>query len=745
MLTTKKLRKSLVFVIIVALLLGQSIISYAAPAENADADIAPLALDESKPTIYVDYLGVDEGAGPPSVPRPSPGFTEESLIDKSTEPNTAICPVFWVGVRVDNLRDVEFLKEEGLRNLEIAFDYNPEFVKPCDVLDSTVSSTAPIDKDKWMQLINDANFSDTGLTKDGKNDIWKSSDYELTSYSAFEANPDTEPDREYEAPSGWKTQFVSIQKKDNDKTTNRFFGVDDISDHNLLKIPFRLVNTPDDGGKPLAFRLSLGPSSLVMAVGDSGSESYQWEKNTRMPEDSHNLKDTFQFAGQLNIFKADSDVDEMTEFAVSYPTADSTEENKTYEAAQLYSGDAQSAEQATKFLPDTKEYYITVPSHAKEVKLDMSSFKTAPVVKRWDYDATGGTQPNIESVTTAEDTSIAGNWSAVVSLKGSGADYTDTISITINDGIEGVEPTEYKVHVKKEASEEPPGEARIELAPGNSPYGMIAKMADADKKAAAKAYFDENYLFEADNLPDERIANYKYWSYAWGDVERGMTELPVGTDMEKWAAEHPEENADMTFINYDKDESAVFAYIYDGFVDPGVKIIDSNNKEIVPSETTPIKRTIKYDVMPGMGSASFNGEVTKFEETVDLTGADGENVISFSGIHVKPGIYSIEYSYVDSNNRQCKVKRPLIVLARLGDINLDENVTSADANAISQERYIWESQGLGTDAFARLCMYRIADTNLDTQITFADGNGILQETFVQLAYYVPTTLAPATN
>lgn len=679
MLTTKKLRKSLVFVIIVALLLGQSIISYAAPAENADADIAPLALDESKPTIYVDYLGVDEGAGPPSVPRPSPGFTEESLIDKSTEPNTAICPVFWVGVRVDNLRDVEFLKEEGLRNLEIAFDYNPEFVKPCDVLDSTVSSTAAVDKDKWMQLINDANFSDTGLTQDGKNDIWKSSDYKLTTYSAFEANPDTEPDREYEAPSGWKTQFVSIQKKDNDKTTNRFFGVDDISDHYLLKIPFRLVNAPDDGGKPLAFRLSLGPSSLVMTVGDSGYESYQWEKNTRMPDDSHNLKDTFQFAGQLNIFKADSDVDEMTEFAVSYPTADSTEENKTYEAAQLYSGDAQSAEQATKFLPGTYEYYITVPSHAKEVKLDMSSFETAPVVKRWDYDATGGTQPNIESVTAAEDTSIAGNWSAVVSLKGSGADYTDTISITINDGIEGVEPNEYKVHVKKEASEEPPtGEARIELAPGNSPYGLIERMGEKyytgdgepwseEKIAKAKEEFDKGNKFADGYVPDGGDAGVTYTPKAWvGDSLAGK-----------------DDDISSPEINMDRNSTALFIYNRTAFADAGFVAYDSRGNKVEDEKVT---RSIKVDVMPSASLSSLKDSAVPSDPEPIVINQTANNglITDLSKLNIRPGVYTMTYSFTDpvKGTDVITIERKVVVVWQNGDADLSTIRNGTDADII---------------------------------------------------------------
>lgn len=680
----------------------------------------------TKAQLHMDYLGLvgNSGAeGPKTEAQEKPGFETKDL--ETTK-------MFWVGVRVSDLTAAGFLKDGGAHDLEIAIEYDPEYVLPCDSFSSPHKKEADISATDWMEIVKKYNFAEG----DSKY-TWNSNYYSMATGSAPTARPIESEGRENEIVSGWRTQYVLITKTADvsNAATNRFYNVADNEDYYIIRLPFVLKNAPaaDVTAKPDVMRMALGPVSFVMTSGVGGTaddtQTYAWEATTRT-DDTHNLKTYFDYYGDLNIFTA-ADGDTLTSLTVEYKTTDEDDKEVT-ETAQFY----KDKEQTSKISFDTgvKEYYIEVPFDTDKLTVNMAQLTAAPVVERYDFGADTDTA-TIDKVTPTENASVKGKWSAEVALSGTGEDdYKDTVRIGVNS--ESESPTVYLIHVKR-VNDEPAGEAKIILYPGNSPYGLIERMAeeyhgadgawDAEKIAEAKKEFDKNNRFVEGYVPDGGDTSVVYTQIAWGDTDIGMVELPLGSDISKWNADN---EGQYGFVNHDKDSSMLVAFIGMAFKDPGFTILDKYGKEVENlvadgEDGDTVVRTVYYKKMSSMGMSDYyTAEQTQTSSNVVGNNDDGFVVADdlFESVFAKPGICRIEYSY---NGGEAVASRTLLILPQVGDVNFNTIPNNNDANQIKQNAHIMGSLP-ESDFDDRLIEYRVADVSMNGIANNNDANAIKQ-------------------
>lgn len=274
---------------------------------------------------------------------------------------------------------------------------------------------------------------------------------------------------------------------------------------------------------------------------------------------------------------------------------------------------------------------------------------------------------------------------------------------------------EYKIHVRQLLKPE------IKLNYGNSPYGCIEKMSgwDEDKKAKAKADFDDDYIFTAENTPDGCLSGVKYTPQAWGDPG-SMEEVIPGTDLEQWKLDNP---GKMPYVNYDKDPYAIFGQLRKNLDDVGLKVVDSLGKEKTVSAEDKVIREMSIDNMTGTGIAGFSSGVNKeIVNIMPLAGGSNENQIELAQYRVRPGIYTIKYKYTDQNNVNIEYSRQVIILPRLGDVDMDTYIAVGDSKLIATDssRPLPSESTLGLETQGRLFKYRVADVDHDTYIAVGD-------------------------
>ena len=223
----------------------------------------------------------------------------------------------------------------------------------------------------------------------------------------------------------------------------------------------------------------------------------------------------------------------------------------------------------------------------------------------------------------------------------------------------------YTFHIKRLTKE-------LKVAYGNTPYGRIMNdnTSTQEQKVAAKALFDSNLSY--------RNANYN--SKAWNIYGDSGVEVKKGTAL-----------SENQYINYDKDETAIIVFSGDSFTDPGVTLYDRGDI-VEPTPQNPIKRTITYETVDSLKYSFWNIAVQKTDEK-NLTGADGENVIDIlKNNYVKPGIYTIDYTYEPDGERPLIARRYMIVLPKEQskspyqyDINMDNYVNALDVFVYDRE------------------------------------------------------------
>lgn len=182
-------------------------------------------------TLSVNFMG--RGSTPNDASPGKAGFSKDDV--NLTNPLE-----FWVGIGVENVNDLP-LFTDGVYSLDVAFEYDPNYVKP--YWDKTTASSTA--EQSWNDELVKGNLSSTG----DSSAWWDDTQYEIT--SVRECDIDTAlNDREnsteaaQRALDGWKMCYVGVVFKGD--SLLRFKDLASNSKQYLLKLPFVLLSAPDE-------------------------------------------------------------------------------------------------------------------------------------------------------------------------------------------------------------------------------------------------------------------------------------------------------------------------------------------------------------------------------------------------------------------------------------------------------------------------------------------------------------------
>lgn len=257
----------------------------------------------------------------------------------------------------------------------------------------------------------------------------------------------------------------------------------------------------------------------------------------------------------------------------------------------------------------------------------------------------------------------------------------------------------------------------VTMLPGNSPYGLIESsdnIAEADK-SAAKTAFSANYTYDPAYTPDKAVKTYntKYYTDAW------------------------------TGTNYDENPYALFVYSGTNFVDPGFKDLkDMDGNAVTASD---VKRTIeKVNTLTG-GITNIADLQTATQQDIAITNTGEQCLITeLAALTIRPGVYTLKYTFTDADGSSASFTRPIIVLSRKGDVNLDRTTDTTDADMLYQRlnNDFYKDIISGTDDWTQLYAYRIGDATEDRNVNSVDANAALNIGGSMTQYYeeLPDTL-----
>ena len=252
----------------------------------------------------------------------------------------------------------------------------------------------------------------------------------------------------------------------------------------------------------------------------------------------------------------------------------------------------------------------------------------------------------------------------------------------------------------------------VDIKPGNSPYGLIESSDNITDKSTAKDLFSKNHTYDAAYTPNKAVNTYdtKYYTDAWDGV------------------------------NYDENPYTLFVYNGQTFVDPGFKNLKDMDGNTVSAEN--VTRTIEVQTVNV--PTNVTDIMTTTSQTVTVANTGASCVISeLASLNIRPGVYTLKYTFTDTDNTTRLFTRPVVVLANKGDINLDRTVDSNDADMLYQRM----NNGFYTDIinsadeWAKIYAYRVADVTEDRNVNSIDANALLNITPTPYYESLPTTVS----
>lgn len=598
--------------------------------------------------MYVDFMG--RGSTPATE---SPGKARLSKDDVGNE--------FWVGVAVDKVHDLT-LFTDGVYSLEVAFEYNPDFLEP-------YTATSDPDAD-WLTALTDGN-----LSTDGNNSLWwNSSQYEII--SVRDTDLDTTTDRENKdllsSRSNWRMCTVCVTFKDGITFENtRFQGLTEESKQYLLKLPFKLKKVPADGDadqNPTVLSLVRGPETLDIGSGQQGKEPYSaWEATVTDPDDATNMKTLFTFGGDISLFDAGASITGIV--PVKTKTGDETEDTTyTLSTSKLL--------QSEGFDSEKTEYYLSVPNETEKLKLNITS-SDAPTVKA------NGTSVNANSgsnqIYVTDEFALA-ELNKDTANGGEGDGFNNTV--TVESG-----GKTYTIHIRRLLK------PKIELNYGNSPYGRIMQDTSlvaagddaqtAQNQADAKLAFDTTKKYKS---PEDETRTIKYWADEY-------------------------DKDDYIYFKVLKTVSDSTADLKDTvLVDPGFKAYNSLGEEIQADNIT---RTITVRKFTNSIYLK-DGEAGVSTVTYTHTGAENFTEITNSS-KIVPDIYDMNYTFNDYDSTPVTFTRKIAITYQLGDVDLSRAINSNDTLAMRNQ--VTHAQNISDLPFY---VKRIADVDLSDALNSND-------------------------
>lgn len=595
-----------------------------------DPYLISTAEDEGEATIrnlYVDFMGVGD----------SPGAGKKSGNLNSTNINNT----FWVGVAVDKVNDLN-LFTEGIYSLELAFEYDPNFVRP-DIKDSSGSTTGTdIEKDdRWNAKIAGVNI---GSETDK---IWNSN---YTSIAVYDTDVDPNTDRANKdlltERQNWKMCTVSVTLTAQDVENLSFKGLSSPDKQYLLKLPFTLVGAPAEGAadpNPIVLSLIRGPETFDIGSGSNGEfPNAKWNE-TENQGALNNLKTYFSFAGDVRLFGESTSIEDITPFRMVPKLDDSgnpVEENgeivKVEEEYKLSYDNTLSEED---FNPEVDTYYLSISNDPNNLQLRIKT-DSQPYIY-----LNGSTTPIVtSSVTGGFVTAEIPLRELDVSTKDQDNGFNNTISIR---GDPNSQDSLYTIFVRRLLK------PKIVLKYGNSPVGQIRKddieyPTVADKEAAINA-FNSSLNFN----------DFTYYEEAWSSYNTFDNGNPY---------------------NGDKDEFSIFIYQRQPFKDPGFILYDCFGDEADANE-----------VSLSLSMTSFKGGMPQYTDedspnVINEEGNGSEYIFkNFTNYNIRPDVYTIKYNYNDTvTHSSATAIRKVIAISRLGDARIDANniVNNLDASLV---------------------------------------------------------------
>ena len=666
----------------------------------------PVYAGSEKPTIHVKFMGISKNnEGPADSAKEIPKIEDKD-----------VGKIFWVGVSLSNLSKVDYIKTHGVFGTEIGFEYDPKYVEPCsDLPDGELGGAQADSEEAWLKTVQKFNETDR---------IWAKADYEIEASSSIKSTDPSQADgREEDVMPGWKMSFVKIEKKDGATGDSKFKGISDNDEHFILKIPFKIKSVPVGPDKPISFKLARGPETLGLYTGEDENSPYQyWEKEDRtVPE--VNLKNTFDFGGDINIFTGTAveppiGGDKISTMTVKRNYHDAKEDKDKEENVKLHDAVFPAAEPLTEkvFDPAVKKYYIQVKHDTKSIDFTTGGSTAAPTAKL-NYKLTPAVADEKSYVAAATGTEKEYRITVpIADLKDVKMDTETGFNNVLTISAEG---ESYEIYIRKLV------EPKIILNYGNSPYGCIERMSawDEAKKAKARADFDDDYKFTAENTPDGCVTGVKYTPQAWGNPNT-MTEVSPGTDLEKWKLNNPEKTP---YINYDKDPSIVFAQMSQDIIDRGVTLKDSLDRIVPLNLTNKVVREVYYDQMKTAGIRGFKENVLENQKIVgELDGTQENNVIKMKSVRGRAGLSKIIYKYVDITGTEATAVRCMTILPKLGDVDMNGYVNPVDATLVnkSSKSPLPSEQTVGLEVQGRIFKYRVVDVDKNLYINPVDATSI---------------------
>lgn len=606
-------------------------------------------------TLSVDFMG--RGSSPQEL---SPGSARLTADDIGKE--------FWVGVAVDNVSDLP-LFTDGIYSLELAFEYNPDFVTPY--------FTSNAAEAEWVAALESGN-----LAAVNNSTWWNSEQYEIISVA--ETDIDTVTDREnadvmaQRKADGWKMCTVCVTLKSGASFAGaRFKDLADSEKQYLLKLPFKLNSVPAGDAvdtNPRVLSIVRGPETLDIGSGETGTEPYSaWEATVTDPDDATNMKTLFEFSGDISLFDSGGSVEDIVpvEIETDEETGDTTETMHTLSTTKDLTLDG--------FKAETLDYYLSVPNETEKLKFKITSSELPTVIAN--TASVAATLTSTDKLYETDEFDLA-ELDKTVEADG----YNNTVTVTAGD-------TTYTLHIRRLLK------PKIVLNYGNSPYGEIMKadnIAEEDKQAAKEA-FNAGNKFTSVYLPTGCTIKL-YSPKAWG----GSTE---------------------SGINLDRDEYSIFIYNKKSFKDPGFVATNSLG-EVVDAEE--ITRSISVKKMSSNSTSGMkDSKVT--DDIVTVTNVASEYTFTeLVTSSVRPGIYNMEYSFVDSLTEETVTQtRKVVLLWTLGDADLSTLRNAADASTITGYVKGSSSPTSGVDTTsANIYIYRILDVDRSGIVNAADASTV---------------------
>ncbi len=625
----------------------------------------PVYAGSEKPTIHVKFMGISKNnEGPADSAKEIPKIEDKD-----------VGKIFWVGVSLSNLSKVDYIKTHGVFGTEIGFEYDPKYVEPCsDLPDGELGGAQADSEEAWLKTIQKFNETDG---------MWAKADYEIELSSSIKSTDPSQADgREEDVMPGWKMSFVKIEKKDGATGNSKFKGISDNDEHFILKIPFKIKSVPVGPDKPISFKLARGPETLGLYTGEDENSPYQyWEKEDRtVPE--VNLKNTFDFGGDINIFTGTAveppiGGDKISTMTVKRNYHDAKEDKDKEENVKLHDAVFPAAEPLTEkvFDPAVKKYYIQVKHDTKSIDFTTGGSTAAPTAKL-NYKLTPAVADEKSYVAAATGTEKEYRITVpIADLKDVKMDTETGFNNVLTISAEG---ESYEIYIRKLV------EPKIILNYGNSPYGEIMKDDTIVDKEAAKAEFDRTFIFS------KVTPNLSYFDAAWKDYGN---------------------------YNGDKDDTAIFIYQRKKFKDPGFKAYNSLG-EIINSDKIRIKFSfIKFSARSiPLYSTKDNPE----EVIVEVNGEDGGNIFEQSySVNVRPDVYNMNYKFIDDiTGEEINRERKVIFISVVGDAVIDANdvVNNNDAAAIITNVMYFAGGGNS------LYKYRIVDAVIDANLAINNSD-----------------------